>query len=136
MKDGYWEPNSHGKSPLYEHVGLVQSRNKQFNWWWRAGDSPSLIEPWYSPSIGTPSKDVQWSETVNTLFHTVFMANPVIGFFLLREIFAFKARAYVNSVGLILFSYGCIQHWNPWIKDTSYMVIYDTSMSFLVRMFH
>ena len=33
----------------------------------------------YSPTIGTPTKYVRWSETMNTLFQTAFMANPVIG---------------------------------------------------------
>ena len=32
----------------------------------------------HSPSIGTPTKDVHQSETMNTLFYTFFMTNPVI----------------------------------------------------------
>ena len=33
----------------------------------------------YCPSIGTPTKDVHSSETMNTLFLTTFMTNPMIG---------------------------------------------------------
>ena len=47
--------------------------------------------------------------------------------------FEFKARAYVDTIGVILFSYGCMQHWNLWFRDTSYMAIYG--MVFPVRMF-
>ena len=35
---------------------------------------------------------------------------------------AFKAKAYVNAIYVILFSYGCI-HRHPWIRDTSYTTI-------------
>ena len=53
----------------------------------------------------------------------------------LREKFAFKARAYVNTIDIIiLFSYVCMQHTNTWIMDTIYMIIYG--MSFPVRMSH
>ena len=33
----------------------------------------------FRPTIGTPTKDVHWSGTTNTLFQTTFMTNPVIG---------------------------------------------------------
>ena len=50
----------------------------------------------------------------------------------LSEMCAIKARAYVNTADVILFSYGCIQQ--SWIMDKIYMVIYG--MSFPVRMSH
>ena len=77
---------------------------------------------------------MHWSETMTTLLHTAFLANSRGWWSRIIVMFAFKARAYCNTIDVILFSYGCLQHWNLWIRDTSYMAIYD--VSFLVRMFH
>ena len=48
-----------------------------------------------SPSIRTLTKDVHWSETTNTLFHTGFLTNSMIWW--PREMFSFKARSYVKD---------------------------------------
>ena len=86
-----------------------------------------------SPSIGTPNKKcpVMWNKK-HLVLHSLY--DKSCGWWL-WEMFAFKARAYINNMDvIILFSYGCIQHWNLWIRDTIYMVIYG--MSFPVRMFY
>ena len=54
-------------SPMFTHyIGLVLAAHKGQQGWYS----------WQlSPSIGTPTKCVHWSDTINAVLHAAFMAN-------------------------------------------------------------
>ena len=81
------------------------------------------------PTIGSLTNDVHWSETMNTLFQTALMANPVLGVCnkcLLSRLQHWGVKSYivVNS----MYAY------NTEIRVSGIMAI--QGMLFLVRMFH